>query len=358
MKKIIIFLLMLSVSIFSFYIYFKDTIMEIGPEDAARLRDELHNLDIHHHADRELYYQKLYYIIASGEGFSKKVYKDSKNLLTIGYGFNMDRGNASRNEWNNIFKGSISFDSAKEGDIELTREQGKMLKQYGVSAREEEIAKIYYPYWHEMRANERAILTDLYYKSPKLAKKGTKFCKYLKEYYKTGDVHYFELAVTEVKLYSSYSKNPIERAGLQNRNNIRAIILDSRESVLYSNPHDELIPTEKRLKIILGETIIPKYISNSFPKSNKLGDYYIWRTLGDDKVRSTHKDLEGMIFKHEYKMMHPKDDYNCRCYAERLPIHAEIIEQENKMMKEQDESLDIYITTCVKKRILLDNKQN
>ncbi|MDA9163798.1 hypothetical protein N9N97_02830 [Rickettsiaceae bacterium] len=314
--------------------------MEIGPEEAAKLRDELHNLDIHHPEGRELYYQKLYYIIASGERFSGKIYRDSKNLLTIGYGFNMNRGRASIHEWNNIFKGSTSFEEAKNGDIEITREQGQMLKQYGVSIREKELADIYNPYWDRMRANERAILTDLYYQSPKLAKKGTKFCKYLKEYYKTGDVHYFELAVTEVKLHSSYSKNPIERIGLQNRNNIRAIILDSRESILYSNPHDELIPKEKRLKVILEETIIPKYISNSFPKSTNLGDYYIWRTREDAKVRSAHKELEGRVFKHEYKMMHPTDDYGCRCYAERLPIHAEIVEQRNQLNR-QDYSPDI-----------------
>ncbi|MDP5110499.1 MAG: hypothetical protein NWP47_03850 [Rickettsiaceae bacterium] len=72
--------------------------MEINPKEAAKLRDELHNLDIHGSDDREVYYEKLYYIIASGEGFSSKIYRDSKDILTIGYGFNMDRGNASRNE--------------------------------------------------------------------------------------------------------------------------------------------------------------------------------------------------------------------------------------------------------------------
>jgi len=330
--------------------------MEIGAKESAKLRDELHNLDILNSDDREIYYNKLYYIIASGEGFSPEAYKDSKNLLTIGYGFNMDRGDASKNEWNKIFKGSISFDSAKEGAIEITKEQARMLKQYGVTAREEEIAKIYDPYWDRMRLNEKAMLTDLYYQSPKLVGKGTKFSKYLKEYYKTGDAHYLELAVTEVKLYSSYSKNPIERIGLQNRNNIRAIILDSRACFLYSNPHDKLIPEDKKLKITLRQTIIPKYISSSFPKSNKLGDYYIWRTLRDDKVRSTHKEFEGKVFKHEYKIMHPGDDYGCRCYKERLPIHAEIIKQENKMLKEQDEHSGIYILHPVlKKNITEDN---
>lgn len=132
--------------------------MEINPKEAAKIRDELHNLDIHSFDDREEYYEKLYYIIASGEGFSSKIYRDSKGILTIGHGFNMDRGNASRNEWNQIFKGLISFDEAKNGDSMITKEQARMLKRYGVENREKELAKIYDPYWEKMRLNERAIV--------------------------------------------------------------------------------------------------------------------------------------------------------------------------------------------------------
>lgn len=143
----------------------------------------------------------------------------------------------------------------------------------------------------------------------------------------------------ELKLHSSYSKNPIERIGLQNRNNIRAIILDSRESPLYSNPNNELIPEDKKIKIILGETIIPRELSKKFPKTNNrgrgtLGDYYIWRTNADDNVRHSHAEREGRVFRHDAQMMHPGKDYNCRCYEERLPINAYIIEQKNQMFKE------------------------
>ena len=93
--------------------------MEINEKEAAQLRDQLHNLDIDNLniiniSDNGIYYEKLYYIIASGEEFSAKVYKDSKEKLTIGYGFNMDRGNTSRDEWNEIFRGAISFYSAKK----------------------------------------------------------------------------------------------------------------------------------------------------------------------------------------------------------------------------------------------------
>ncbi len=316
--------------------------MEIGEQEAARLRNELHNLDIRDFFDREFYYDKLLYIIASGEGFKPQVYRDTKGILTIGYGFNMDRGSTSQNEWNNIFKGTLSFEDAKNGEIEITQVQARALKKFGVGLREKELAKIYAPYWHKMRLNERAILTDLYYQQPKLAGSKTRFCSNLKEYYRTGNPDYFELAVAELKLHSSYSKNPIERIGLQNRNDIRAIIFDSRNSPLYSNPHDDLIPEDKKIKVTLGETIIPKEISAKFPKTSDVGDYYIWRTRMDDKVRSDHTKYEGRVFRHDAQMMHPSEDYNCRCYKERLPINAEIIEQKSNIFEDSNSKEDDY----------------
>lgn len=255
----------------------------------------------------------------------------------------MDRGSASKSEWDSIFKGRVSFEDAKNGGITITKIEARDLKKFGVWLREEELAKIYAPYWDKMRLNERAILTDLYYQQPKLAGSKTRFCANLKEYYRTGNPDYFELAITEVKLHSSYSKNPIERIGLQNRNDIRAIILDSRESPLYSNPHDKLIPEDKKIKIVLGETIIPKEVSAKFPKTSDIGDYYIWRTRMDDKVRSDHAKYEGRVFRNDAQMMHPSEDYNCRCYKEQLPINAEIIEQKSQMLKEYN--TNEYIST-------------
>ena len=343
---------MLITSIVCFYIIFKITRMEIDEKEAARLRDQLHNLEITNFCGNEIYYEKLSYIIASGEGFSGKVYKDSKGKLTIGYGFNMDRGNASRTEWNRMFKGSLSFYSAIKGELEISKEQALMLKKYGICLRENELAKIYHPYWNTIRANERAILTDMYYQSPKLAGKNTKFSEYLKEYYKTNNVAYLELATNEIKLNSSYSTNPLERIGLQNRNNIRAIIFDSRNCPLYSKPYDEIIPEDKMFEVIPGETIIPKEISEKFPeKSYYFGDYYIWRTCMDDKVRPEHKELEGKVFNYEDDMKHPGTDYGCRCYGQKLPIHAKIIKKEDKdLIEEEAVEKKVYFLHAVSKK--------
>lgn len=329
MKKIIFFLLAIIVSIFFTHIILESNIMRIGQKEAAKLRDELHNLNINSIDDNEFYYKTLYYITASGEGFSAEVYKDSKGKLTIGYGFNMDRGDASRNEWDDVFKNyNLSFDEAKKGNLAITTDQALMLKKHGIQKRERELEKIYAPYWHQMRLNERAILTDMYYQLPALVGQKTKIAKFMKEYYKTNKIIYFDMAVVEIKEHSSFSKNPADKAGLQNRNNIRAIIFDSRDCPLYSMPHDELIPVSKQIKVTLGETIIPREVSDNFPKSNNHGDYYIWRTRMDDKVRSTHKEFEGKVFRHEDDMNHPTEEYGCRCYKQKLPIHAVIIDEE------------------------------
>jgi GH24 family phage-related lysozyme (muramidase) len=349
MKKIIIFSLIIFICAIYFY---KERRMKIGPEEAARIRDELHNLDIRGFDDRKIYYDKLYYIIASGEGFSSTAYKDSHGLWTIGYGFNMDRGGASRREWNEIFEGLISFDDAKSGKIQITEEQGRMLKRYGVEKREKELSEIYSSCWDKMRLNERAILTDLYYQAPSLANGKTRISNHIEEYYRTGVEDYLQLAVTEVQLYSSHSPDPATRIGLQNRNNIRAIILDSRKSPLYSNPKDELIPEIKKIEIIPGKTVISREISDKFPKSNNHGDYYIWRTKMDGKVRASHQELEGKVFKYEDKnMKHPEEDPGCRCKAERLPIHAKIIEEEKDESLEEDLKQDDFSDVIIRKHI-------
>ena len=45
---------------------------------------------------------------------------------------------------------------------------------------------------------------------------------------------------------------------------------------------------------------------------------YIWRTMGDDKVRGSHADRDGQTFDWNSGDSRPGEDYNCRCYAEFL----------------------------------------
>ena len=52
---------------------------------------------------------------------------------------------------------------------------------------------------------------------------------------------------------------------------------------------------------------------------------YIWRTVGDEKVRSSHAVNDGRIFSWDEPPPtgHPGEDHNCRCFAE--PIDEPVI---------------------------------
>jgi len=56
--------------------------------------------------------------------------------------------------------------------------------------------------------------------------------------------------------------------------------------------------------------------SNRQTREDHSTEYYIWHTVGDDKVRSSHADNDGKIFSWDDDMKHPGEDYNCRCWAE------------------------------------------
>ena len=56
---------------------------------------------------------------------------------------------------------------------------------------------------------------------------------------------------------------------------------------------------------------------------------YIWRTVGDERVRDTHEEVDGQFFSwdsppSETDDNHPGEDYQCRCWAE--PVLPEFLE--------------------------------
>ena len=52
--------------------------------------------------------------------------------------------------------------------------------------------------------------------------------------------------------------------------------------------------------------------------------HYIWRTVGDDKVREEHAVREGKVFAYDNPPEggNPGEDYNCRCWAEPIEGYA------------------------------------
>lgn len=61
-------------------------------------------------------------------------------------------------------------------------------------------------------------------------------------------------------------------------------------------------------------------------RHNHSTTHYIWRTRGDNKVRSRHAERDGQVFSWDNPPPggHPGEDYNCRCTAE--PYFPELSE--------------------------------
>lgn len=60
-------------------------------------------------------------------------------------------------------------------------------------------------------------------------------------------------------------------------------------------------------------------------RKKNLQSRYIWRTVGDSKVRDSHASREGQIFTWGFPPPggHPGEDYNCRCWAESIVFKSE-----------------------------------
>jgi SPP1 gp7 family putative phage head morphogenesis protein len=56
-------------------------------------------------------------------------------------------------------------------------------------------------------------------------------------------------------------------------------------------------------------------------------DRYTWRTMGDDRVRESHREKDGNIYSWDdppNDTGHPSEEINCRCYAE--PVIDDLLE--------------------------------
>ncbi len=69
---------------------------------------------------------------------------------------------------------------------------------------------------------------------------------------------------------------------------------------------------ENHIMCKINSNFYPKYTRETLPTK-----YYIWRTQGDDKVRSSHAELEGTIHSVNENIF-PGEEYNCRCWAEEI----------------------------------------
>jgi hypothetical protein len=214
---------------------------------AEALRDKIHNLDLTISSNQQTYNDILKYILMLNELYwihnhnntaqpiiNCKKYLDNNHSpnVTVGIGFNMDRKFA-REEWNDAFNNSVSFDEVYSGEKKLTELQAVHLLNYSISIRGKEIVKFYKDFWDKLKANEKLAIQEVHYNCPSVVteytdkisgrRHKTQFFINIKRYAETFDYQYLKRAVCELKMRSNPSKNK----GIQNRRNAEAAMLES-----------------------------------------------------------------------------------------------------------------------------------
>jgi hypothetical protein len=264
------------------------------------------------------------FLIPTTPRINLKVYKDTKGYRTIGIGFNMDRAGAE-SEWRESLGHDISFNDARNGKVNITKDQAYQLFDHSIKIREKILRNKIGADWELLKPNEKITIISMYYNLPGLI--GPKFTVNIKQYLKTKDKEYLKNAFFEAKYQSNAKvgqegdqKTAEERVAVQKRMDREAAMLESYKCPLYSKPGDDQIPGYVSMQITLGETVIPR-IGKLEINEEEIDDYgnkkqyYIWRTQGDDKVRLKHEFFEGKIFHIDSRpsIGHPGDDFNCRC---------------------------------------------
>ena len=210
---------------------------------AEIIRDTKHNLIIteKNELDNETYFSRLKYFIGELEGVRNEAYLDGipdpRNPAKFisaekFYSLSDERQNELLDKYGDKKRGKNGFvttvgiganiepDKIKErfdkilgepglmhlvyyGKAELTDEQVDIIFRDCISAKVEELRRIYKSDWDKLRVNERITIISLYFNNKNLAGGYTNFYKYITNYIKTGDLAYLKHAVNEVEKKSN-----------------------------------------------------------------------------------------------------------------------------------------------------------
>jgi len=100
--------------------------------------------------------------------------------------------------------------------------------------------------------------------------------------------------------------------------------------------------TDSRARLIARDQVSKLNSAFTQQRQGDIGvDSYIWRTVGDERVRETHEDVDGETFSwdsppSETDDNHPGEDYQCRCWAE--PILPDEMEFTASLLDEMEDA--------------------
>lgn len=294
---------------------------------------------------------KFYSLSKERQEELRKTCVDSKGNLkepitTVGTGINIESQEV-RNKLSDLLGMPGFMDEVYSGRADITPEQDELLLTHAIKERSVELRKIYGSDWQALRANEKIVILSLHFNSPKLVGNYTKFRMHIGNYVKTSNPIHLIAAVKEVVVGS----NPDKVSGVQNRRNSEGTALASHLSPTYTKPNQS--PDAVKVKIAkINETRIP--LSNDsvkIPVHYIKGNYFIWRTTMDQKVREDHLRYEGKVFRKDTPPVGymPGDKrINCRCKAEEVPNHIVVNDEATKAI-----AFEIYLRKGIIHPILL-----
>lgn len=126
--------------------------------------------------DRDTYLQRRFEFITSHEGWRESVYRDSRNLRTVGYGFNLEEPTNRGLYKQALGKTDADFNSLRDGKTALTKREGRILFEAAAGAAERLISNKFSDV--DLKGYERLALISLAYNHPALI--GPNLTKHIK----------------------------------------------------------------------------------------------------------------------------------------------------------------------------------
>jgi SPP1 gp7 family putative phage head morphogenesis protein len=113
---------------------------------------------------------------------------------------------------------------------------------------------------------------------------------------------------------------------------------DDLSANLYEMFDDRLDVADSRCDLIARDQVAKLNGQLTMERQQDIGvDSYVWRTVGDERVRPEHADVDGQTFSwdsppEETDGNHPGEDYQCRCWAE--PVLPEALDVSAPLLDE------------------------
>ena len=164
--------------------------------------------------DRDTYLQRRFEFITSHEGWREKVYRDTRNLRTVGYGFNLEEPTNRGLYKQALGKTDDDFNALRDGKSTLTKREGRILFEAAAGAAERLVSNKFEDI--DLKGYERLALISLAYNHPKLIGPN------LTQHVRAGD----KKAVMDEILYRS---NLHKSKGIANRRELEAAMFSGMD---------------------------------------------------------------------------------------------------------------------------------